>query len=185
MASRTEPGTLYGLAQSAAQDAFDTDDSGRNADKVCAVALHIAQDTTVALFSGKPGYDTLVERFVQKQGGTAAAARTSITSTLTAFLGSDAGGGFSQAQIRKHGFADHDRGAMNCAEPKVYFHIKHLLNGDPGNWVMIPFNKGPNGLIYNPPCGNCREWVYGQFHALSRQIASSRGGPGATDSKRP
>jgi hypothetical protein len=175
MVNRTDAGTLFDLAQSLAEDVFETDTSTGNADKVCAVALSILSDTSVAFFSGAPGYTKLVERV----GGNKKDAQNAITGTLTNFLQSAAGGGFTPTQIRSAAYADHGRGAMNCAEPKVWYYIAKKLQSDPGNWVVIPFNKVGAGLVYNPPCRNCRRWVYGQFHALSRTIALGRGGADA------
>ena len=176
MPNRTDPGTLFDLAHDVAQDVFDLDSSGANADKVCAVALSITDDYSVAYFSGAPGYAKLVERV----GGDKREARTTVTSALQQFLGSDQGGGFTSTQIMNSGYADHGRGAMNCAEPKVWYHLTAITRSRPANWVLIPFNRlGGGGLVYNPPCRNCRRWVYGQFHSLSRTIALARGGPGA------
>jgi hypothetical protein len=178
MPDRTDSGTLFELAHSAAEDVFDADTSAGNADKVCAVALSIVSDQTVAYFSGAPGYTKLVERV----GGDRRDAQNAITGALTRFLQSDAGGGFTPTQIRHGAYADHGRGAMNCAEPKVFHHVTSVLRSDTRNWVMIPFNKlGGGGLVYNPPCRNCRRWVYGQFHDLSRVIALARGGAAALE----
>lgn len=187
MADRQNPVTLYDLARSAAEDAFEADGSRQvNTDKVCAVALHVTDDVVVTLFSGKPGYDKLVQRHVQMRGGSRGAAQTAITANLTAFLKSPDGGGFTDAQIRNKGFAPHGRGAMNCAEPKIFYYITTLRNMNAGNWVLVPFNEDADGnLIYNPPCGNCREWVYAHFHALSRRIAGDYGGQDALASMRP
>lgn len=186
MVDRTRPGTLFDMAKDAAEDAFSSDDSGKNNDKVCAVALHISEDRTVSFFSGSPGYAMLVDRFMAKKGGDVKNARNVITQGLTSFLKSPSGGGFTDKQIKNKGFADHDRGAMNCAEPKLYYYVKHVVEADPGNWVVIPFNLSADKLVYNPPCGNCREWVYGHFHALSKQIAKGYGGgDSAVASKKP
>lgn len=175
MPDRSHPGTLYDQAFSVAEDTFDTDTSGRNADKVCTVALNITSDEAVALFSGKPGFDKLVERV----GGNVKDAQRTITARLTEFLKSEAGGGFTAGQITHAGFDPHGRGAMNCAEPKVYYYLRYVKQVDLGTWVMIPFNKTPAGLVYNPPCKNCRRWVYRHFHALSQTIAHGRAGVAA------
>lgn len=178
MADRTHPGTLFELAQSAAEDTFSTDSSAGNADKVCAVALRIASDQTVTYFSGGPGYNKLVERV----GGNKKAAQRAVTDVITQFLKSPQGGGFTQDQITHTAYADHGRGAMNCAEPKVWYHVTKVMEQDAGNWVVIPFNKLADGnLVYNPPCRNCRRWVYGQFHTLSRTIALAYGGRASID----
>ena len=172
MPNRTDIGSLYEQALSLAGDVFDSDDSRGNADKVCAVALNIASDSSVALFSGAQGYNTLVKRI----GGIEQDTKRAITDVLTAFLKSEAGGEFTQKQIDQQGLDLHGRGAMNCAEPKVYYYISVVMRTVPGNWVIIPFNKTAAGLVYNPPCKNCRRWVYRHFHTLSRDIAQSRGG---------
>ncbi len=178
MANRTDAGTLFELAHAAAEDTFDTDTSAGNADKVCAVALSIVSDQTITYFSGAPGYGKLVERV----GGNKKDAQSAVTGAITRFLQSAQGGGFTATQIRNSAYAEHGRGAMNCAEPKVWYHVTQVLRLDPGNWVMIPFNKlADGGLVYNPPCRNCRRWVYGQFHELSRTIALARGGAGALE----
>lgn len=178
MPNRTDAGTLFELAHSAAEDLFDTDTSAGNADKVCAVALSIVSDQIVAYFSGAPGYAKLVDRV----GGNRKDAQSAITGVITRFLQSAPGGGFTAPQIRDKAYAEHGRGAMNCAEPKVWYHIANVQRSDPGNWVMIPFNKlSSGGLVYNPPCRNCRRWVYGQFHDLSRVIALARGGAAALE----
>jgi hypothetical protein len=161
-------GTLFEKAKSAAQDAFDTDDSGRNADKVCAVGIHIASDAVVTMFSGSPGYKTLVDRYMQKNAtSTKSQAQQGITHTLTAFLKSEIGGGFTLEQINKEGIAAHGRGAMNCAEPKLYYYIRHIKNDKLEDWIIIPFNNSQAGLVHNPPCGNCRSWAYRVFHPRS------------------
>jgi hypothetical protein len=175
MVNRTDAGTLFAMAHDAAQDVFDTDTTAGNADKVCAVALNILADSSVAFFSGAPGYARLVERL----GGNRRDAQATVTGALTNFLQSAAGGGFTPDQIRNRAYAEHGRGAVNCAEPKVWYYISAVLRSDPGNWVIIPFNKVGDGLVYNPPCRNCRRWVYGQFHGLSRTIALGYGGADA------
>jgi len=176
MPLRSDAGSLFELAQSAAEDTFSTDSSTGNADKVCAVALRIASDQTVTYFSGGPGYNKLVARV----GGDRKDAQRAITDVITQFLMSAAGGGFTADQITHTAYADHGRGAMNCAEPKVWYHITRVMKQEADNWVLIPFNKLPDGqLVYNPPCRNCRRWVYGQFHALSRSIALAHGGAAA------
>jgi hypothetical protein len=179
MVDRTHPGNLFELAQSAAEDTFDTDSSTGNADKVCAVALRIASDQTVSYFSGGPGYNKLVARV----GGNKKDAQRAVTDVITQFLKSAPGGSFTQQQITHTAYADHGRGAMNCAEPKVWYHIRKVMEQDPADWVIVPFNKlaEGGGLVYNPPCRNCRRWVYGQFHTLSRTIALAYGGPTALD----
>jgi hypothetical protein len=103
MVNRTDAASLYEQALSLAEDAFDTDDSRGNADKVCAVALHVVSDTFVALFSGAPGYNALVKRVA----GNSADAKRAITDTLTSLLRSEAGGGFTPQQINQCGFDPH------------------------------------------------------------------------------
>ena len=175
MVNRAHPGSLYEQALSLAQDIFDTDGSRGNADKVCAVALHVADDSSVALFSGGPGYNALVKRI----GGNAGDAKRAITDTLTQFLRSEAGGGFTDQQINHHGLDQHGRGAMNCAEPKVFYYITAVKKSAAANWILIPFNQTGGGLVYNPPCMNCRRWVYRHFHNLTQAVAQERGGPNA------
>src|ERR1700712_4553721 len=97
MVDRTNPGSLYEQALSVAQDVFDRDESGVNADKVCAVALDIRSDTSVAFFSGAPGYKMLVKR----KGGSEKEAQRTITDSLTRFLRQER---FTDAQIKNHGF---------------------------------------------------------------------------------
>jgi len=172
MVSRTDSTTLFDLAYSVARDSFDADSSKRSADKVCAVALNVAVDEAISLFSGKPGFDKLVER----KGGTPKDAKMEITAKITEFLRDE---GFKDNEINQCGRDPHGRGAMNCAEPKVYYYLRHVKNVDPSHWVVVPFNKTDNGLVYNPPCMNCRIWVYKHFHILSRTIAQGRAGDAA------
>ncbi|PWR02382.1 hypothetical protein DKT77_12660 [Meridianimarinicoccus roseus] len=144
---------------------------GIGPDTTCAVAIHISGDPSVVYFSGKVGYETLIKRV----GGSANAARDIINGQLNRFLASTEGGGFTMSQITKRGVAKHQRGAVNCAEPKVYFHIKHIKNADPRNYVLIPFRKDVGGVSYNPPCENCARWVYGTFHARTNELSRFAG----------
>jgi hypothetical protein len=175
------PESLYEHARLVAQARFAADSDQGNADKVCAVALNIEGGEEVSFFSGAPGYGQLLESVMGAGGMDKAKAQAAITGSITTFLGSDAGGGFTPDQIRSKGFDDHGRGAMNCAEPKVWYSIAKLRGLVTANWVVVPFNRSPGGLQYNPPCLNCRRWVYGQFHGLTGMIAKSYGGPHALE----
>jgi len=172
---------LIDTARAAAEAKFAGATGGKNADKVCVVALDLSSPPTVhALFSGAPGYQELTT--LVAAGGDRSKAQQTITAKITEFLQREEGGSFTLEQINKHGFDRHGRGAMNCAEPKMYYLLKHQLNQTLRNWVLIPFNVGPDGqLVYNAPCMNCRRWVYRHFHALSGLIAQSQKGPEAFD----
>lgn len=47
---------------------------------------------------------------------------------------------------------------INCAEAQIYLKIL-AAHADPANFTLTTYT---NGKI-NPPCGNCRQWVYGVF----------------------
>ncbi len=174
-----EVNTLLGRARGIAADKFSADSSNRNVDKVCVVALKVdAHDDHRALFSGAPGYAELTD--IVRGSGDKKEAQALITSRLTTFLRSDDGGKFSNDQIVRSGYDVHGRGAMNCAEPKMYYLLKHQENKVLRNWVLVPFNlDGNKVVVYNPPCKNCRRWVYRHFHPLSGLIAQSEKGPSA------
>lgn len=158
-------------AEFAKSDQGDT--SSRSAYKVCAVALDLTSNDSVALFSGNFGFKQLLQLPNIGRGRTG-----DVTSGITTFLKSPGGGAFTEEQISKIAYAQHDRGAMNCAEPKVWFSLTDRKLST-RNWILIPFAKQDGELVYSPPCENCRRWVYGHFHFLSKLIAASYGGPGA------
>ncbi|VVT06033.1 conserved hypothetical protein [Erythrobacter sp. EC-HK427] len=147
---------------------------------VCAVAIKADGSAKVSLFSGKDGFKqlkTLRQSSRPVKGDIGAA----ITTELTNFLQTPGGGGFSTEQINKKGFDDHGRGAMNCAEPKVYNHIKMALENDPKEWVLLSFTR-ENGVVkYWAPCRNCRRFAYQQFNNLSWLIAAKYGGVAALE----
>jgi hypothetical protein len=174
-----EVNTLLERARAIAAEKFSKDTSGRNADKVCVVALQIdARDQHYALFSGAPGFTELTN--IVRNGGDKTQAANTITSKIKTFLASEDGGKFSETQITNTGYDAHGRGAMNCAEPKMYYLLKHHEQKTLRNWVIIPFNlNGDKAVVYNPPCKNCRRWVYKHFHPLSGLIAQSEKGPAA------
>lgn len=170
--------SLLEKARLLAQQKFAEDTSGRNQDKVCVVAISIADsDNAYALFSGAPGYSELTD--LVRSGGDRKAAQQRITSTLTEFLQTEDGGSFSHTQITHTAYDLHGRGAMNCAEPKMYYLLKHHHQLSLRNWVLMPFNMSGMSLVYNAPCKNCRRWVYRHFHPLSGLIAQSQKGPAA------
>ncbi len=170
--------TLLDQAKAIAQAKFSADTGGRNKDKVCVVAMGIASSSdNYALFSGAPGYTELTE--LVRGGGDRNSAQQTITNKLTEFLRSESGGSFTPAQITNRGLDQHGRGAMNCAEPKMYYLLKEKKQLTVRNYVLIPFNLKGDTLVYNAPCRNCRRWVYKHFHALSGLIAQSQKGPEA------
>jgi hypothetical protein len=162
-------GPLVKRARALAKAEFAKTSSG-GALKVCAVALDLTSGDSVALFSGKFGFNQLLE--LPDIGK-----RDDVTSNIKKFLKSPGGGEFTEDQINKSAYAQ--QGAMNCAEPKVWFYLATYRNLSPRNWIMIPFAMQGGELVYSPPCENCRRWVYGNFHYLSRLTAASYGGPGA------
>ncbi|MGN6528517.1 MAG: hypothetical protein ACTHL8_19175 [Burkholderiaceae bacterium] len=151
-----------------------TSTSNRGAYKVCAVALDVTSDKSLALFSGGLGFKQLLKT----PTGGGARKEGDVTSGIKDFLKSSEGGEFTEDQISKIAYAQHGRGAMNCAEPKVWFDLTDSGHST-RNWVLIPFAKPDGELVYSAPCENCRRWVYGQFHFLSKLIAASYGGGAA------
>ncbi|PTT90107.1 hypothetical protein DBR42_06665 [Pelomonas sp. HMWF004] len=175
-----EGNSLFERAKAVARNKFDADTSGRNFDKVCAVALKIdSPEESHALFSGAPGYAELTD--VVAQGGDKRKAQQTITAKITAFLRSESGGSFTNSQITNAAYDRHGRGAMNCAEPKLYYLLGQHENLTLRNWVLVPFNlRADDGaLIYNAPCKNCRRWVYQHFHPMSGLLALAQQGPEA------
>ncbi len=172
-------GNLFERAQQIATAKFQSDTSGKNSDKVCVVAIQAGNmDNYHAIFSGAPGYTELTN--IVSNGGNKKAAQERITNTIKEFLRSEEGGDFSDLQITDHGFDMHGRGAMNCAEPKIFYLLKHQLNLSLKTWVIVPFNKNETGIvIYNAPCKNCRRWVYKHFNFLSGLIAKQQKGADA------
>ncbi|RUL77567.1 hypothetical protein [Dyella choica] len=170
--------SLVAHARSIANLKFQNNSGSPNADKVCAVALDLSNlNNHYALFSGGPGFQELTS--IVSNGSSPGAAKVTITSRLEAFLRSKAGGGFSDDQIKHKGYDPHGRGAMNCAEPKMYYLLRYQLNQSLRNWVLIPFNQNQSQILYNPPCKNCRRWVYQHFHYLSAWVARNQAGMSA------
>ncbi|WKB55512.1 hypothetical protein [Eleftheria terrae] len=180
MAISRQAGSLLEQARGLALAKFNADQSGKNKDKVCAVAISVVDSSAhFELFSGAPGYGELTG-IVMGGGASKQSASQLITHKLTQFLGSEEGGGFSNEQITRHGYDAHGRGAMNCAEPKMYYLLKEHEAQTVRNWVVIPFNyTADQQLVYNAPCKNCRRWVYRHFHPLSGLIARAQKGPEA------
>lgn len=170
--------TLVAQARAIAALKFQNNSGSPNADKVCAVALDLTDPNKhYALFSGGPGFKELTS--IVSNGGNTSDAKLIITSKLEAFLRSKEGGGFNNDQIKHKGHDLHGRGAMNCAEPKMYYLLRHQLNQSPRNWVLIPFNQNQTQIVYNPPCKNCRRWVYRHFHYMSAWVARNQVGMNA------
>lgn len=171
---RPGDGPLVRRARSMAKAEF-AKAGGNGYQGVCAVAIDLTSGASTALFSGGAGFRQLLA-----QPNVGNARKGDVTNKIKAFLKSPGGGAFTEEQINEIAYARHERGAMNCAEPKVWFQLTDL-GLSPRNWVLIPFLEQDGGLAYSAPCENCRRWVYGQFHFLSKLIAASYGGPGALE----
>lgn len=169
--------TLHAQAKIIAEGEFATAGT-LHPGTVCVVAISLTKGReTRAMLSGSPGYKALRDHVAD--GGSIHEAGNRITGSVTRFLRSSEGGGFSPGQItgKEESFAVHGRGAMNCAEPKMRFLLAEHERRDLANWVLIPFIRQDGGdvVIYWPPCRNCRRWVYRHFHALSARIARAYG----------
>lgn len=167
-----KPGDLHDLAKRVAVDQFATNQK-LHGDAVCVIAVKVTEPGEIEYaFSGGVGYTKLCDDLGKNK-------KTDghlITVAITDFLKSDAGSNFSDDQINRCGFDDHGRGAMNCAEPKMH-HLIKTRGLDPANWALIPFHQDSDkNVVYYPPCKNCRRWVYGVFHGISKTIARNRGG---------
>ncbi|SDG32133.1 hypothetical protein SAMN05216603_101267 [Pseudomonas benzenivorans] len=172
--------SLYDQAAELATQKFEENEKARNSDAVCVVAIHIPTGEHHAFLSGALGYRELTSSLCSTMAIDKAAAQQRITHAIQVFLQAEE---FSHEQIHQKGFDIHGRGAMNCAEPKMYFFLKEQLKHRIAEWVLVPFNWNAQGtgVVYNAPCQNCRRWVYKHFHAQSRQIAQERKGAAAFD----
>ncbi|MEO1494113.1 MAG: hypothetical protein AAFV19_18325 [Pseudomonadota bacterium] len=151
-----------------------------SASTVCAVGVKLAPGRQVEhVFSGRDGYKQVTDRVrTDDSKSETRAAQRRITDTLTSFLTDEDGGGFTPGQVtgREAAYALHERGAMNCAEPKLLYIIRNHLSEDVGNWAVIPFYmEDGTTLMYSPPCRNCRRWVYKTFHSQTQSVATNRG----------
>lgn len=165
--------SIYKKAEELATQKFESNEKARRTDAVCAVAIHITDFSQChAVFSGKLGYDELIGMLCPDGNRSEKSkAGDMITNHIVQLLKDNE---FTKVQINSEGLDPHGRGAMNCAEPKIYFLLKYL-NKSLRNWVIIPFSWGSGGAVYNPPCMNCRRWVYKHFHLQSALIALQQG----------